>query len=345
MNVLLNLSCVAPKGCAKIPPGSFACECQRGFSLDPSGGSCEDVDECDGSHRCQHGCQNIIGGYRCGCPQGFLQHYQWNQCVDENECQNAHICGGASCHNTVGSFKCSCPTGFQYEQFAGACQDVNECGSSQMPCSYGCSNTEGGYVCGCPPDYFRVGQGHCMSGAGLGRGLAMGDSGEEDDNGLSPEACYDCKINGYPKRGRKRRSANETASNDAEEEPQIEPPVNFASWDIEQAVVFTFNMSDIKNKDRILELTPALTTLTNHNRYIIDSGNEDGFFRINKKDGISYLHLAKKKAAIGAYSLNIVSVPLYKQKELILLEDKHDIDYLSGEIGDILKMKIQIVLH
>lgn len=40
-----------------------------------------DVDECDGNHRCQHGCQNIIGGYRCSCPQGYLQHYQWNQCV------------------------------------------------------------------------------------------------------------------------------------------------------------------------------------------------------------------------------------------------------------------------
>lgn len=42
-----------------------------------------DVDECDGNHRCQHGCQNVLGGYRCGCPQGYVQHYQWNQCVGE----------------------------------------------------------------------------------------------------------------------------------------------------------------------------------------------------------------------------------------------------------------------
>ncbi|XP_069078600.1 fibrillin-1 [Pleurodeles waltl] len=333
------------KGVCQNTPGSFACDCQRGFSLDQSGSSCEDVDECDGQHRCQHGCQNIIGGYRCGCPQGYLQHYQWNQCVDENECQNAHICGGASCHNTLGSFKCTCPTGFQYEQFAGACQDINECGSSQMPCSYGCSNTEGGYVCGCPPDYFRIGQGHCLSGAGLSRSQDQTDNGEDDENALSPEACYDCKINGYPRRGRKRRSANETGSNDAQEELQMEAPVNFASWDIEKTVAFTFNMSNLSNKDRILELTPALTTLTNHNRYVIDSGNEEGFFKINKKDGISYLHLTKKKPVSGAYSLHVVSMPLYKQKELILLEDKHDKDYLTGEIGDILKMKIQIFLH
>ncbi|XP_063201848.1 fibrillin-1 isoform X1 [Chroicocephalus ridibundus] len=334
------------KGICQNTPGSFVCECQRGFSLDQTGLSCEDVDECDGNHRCQHGCQNIIGGYRCSCPQGYLQHYQWNQCVDENECLSAHICGGASCHNTLGSYKCMCPTGFQYEQFSGGCQDINECGSAQAPCSYGCSNTEGGYVCGCPPGYFRIGQGHCVSGVGLGKGQGqeLSLSGEVDDNSLSPEACYECKINGYPKRGRKRRSTNETA-NEAEDQQELEPPISLASWDIEKAAVFSINISDLSNKDRILELLPALTTLTNHNRYLIDSGNEDGFFRINKKDGISYLHFTKKKPVPGNYSLQISSIPLYKKKELNQLEEKHDKDYLSGELGDNLKMKIQILLH
>lgn len=58
---------------------------------------------------------------------------------------------------------------------------------------------------------------HCVSGVGLGKGQGqeLSLSGEVDDNSLSPEACYECKINGYPKRGRKRRSANETA-NEAE---------------------------------------------------------------------------------------------------------------------------------
>lgn len=47
----------------------------------------KDVDECEGNHRCQHGCQNILGGYRCGCPQGYVQHYQWNQCVGKSTLQ------------------------------------------------------------------------------------------------------------------------------------------------------------------------------------------------------------------------------------------------------------------
>lgn len=49
-------------------------------------------------------------------------------------------------------------------------------------------------------------------GLGKGQGQELSLSGEVDDNSLSPEACYECKINGYPKRGRKRRSTNETAN-------------------------------------------------------------------------------------------------------------------------------------
>uniref|UniRef100_A0A672H6I1 Fibrillin-1 n=1 Tax=Salarias fasciatus TaxID=181472 RepID=A0A672H6I1_SALFA len=196
-------------GVCQNTPGSFNCDCQRGFSLDPNGQSCEDMDECDGNHRCQHGCQNLVGGYRCSCPQGYLQHYQWNQCVDENECLNSQICGGASCHNTLGSFRCLCPTGFNYEQNSGGCSDINECSTSQNPCKFGCSNTDGGYLCGCPPGYFRAGQGHCVTGMGF-TSTPGGEAGEGDDNSLSPEACYECKINGYPKKGRQRRSTNST---------------------------------------------------------------------------------------------------------------------------------------
>ena len=73
---------------AKVEPGF-------GWGLGPGGGPeghlasllssrrLTDVDECDGPHRCQHGCQNELGGYRCGCPQGFTPHSQWGQCVGE----------------------------------------------------------------------------------------------------------------------------------------------------------------------------------------------------------------------------------------------------------------------
>ncbi|XP_067829444.1 fibrillin-1-like isoform X1 [Heptranchias perlo] len=349
-----NNECIAEtnvcgtKGVCQNTPGSFLCECQRGFSLDQTAHSCEDVDECEGSHRCQHGCQNLVGGYRCGCPHGYLQHYQWNQCVDENECMNSQVCGGASCHNTLGSYKCLCPTGFSFEQVSGSCHDVNECSSSKNPCNYGCSNTDGGYLCGCPPGYYRVGQGHCVSGVGFSNGQMFPIGGDTEDNSLSPEACYECKINGYPKNGRKRRATNEkeaTISNDAEEENADSFPMSLGSLSTENQFIFNLNISDLSNKDHILQFIPAISTLTNHVRYLIDLGNEKGLFKINQRDGISYLHLTKKKPVPGAYSLEISSIPLFKRKELDRLEDKYDKDYLTGELGEILQMKIQIVLH
>nr|XP_061796796.1 fibrillin-1-like [Nerophis lumbriciformis] len=335
-------------GVCQNTPGSFNCDCQRGFSLDPNGQSCEDMDECDGNHRCQHGCQNLVGGYRCSCPQGYLQHYQWNQCVDENECQNSQICGGASCHNTLGSFRCLCPTGFNYEQASGGCSDVNECSTAQNPCKFGCSNTDGGYLCGCPNGYYRAGQGHCVSGLAFGGGdQSAGQGGEGDENSLSPEACYECKINGYPKKGRKRRSANSTQDELADDMQTSENEViSLASMDIEDTLHLHLNISELNNRDRILEFTPALSALSDHVRYSIDYGNEGGYFKINQREGVSYLHLSKKKTlAPGAYDLQISSVPLYRKKELTELEDQHDKDYLTGQLGDILRMKVQIILH
>lgn len=46
---------------------------------------------------------------------------------------------------------------------------------------------------------------HCMSGSGFSGQFVEGD--EEDS--LSPEACYECKINGGAKSGRHRRDADE----------------------------------------------------------------------------------------------------------------------------------------
>ncbi|XP_049339341.1 fibrillin-1 isoform X2 [Astyanax mexicanus] len=335
-----------PNGMCQNSPGSFNCECQRGFSLDQNGQHCEDMDECDGNHRCQHGCQNLVGGYRCNCPQGYLQHYQWNQCVDENECQNGQICGGASCHNTLGSFRCLCPTGFSFEQTSGGCHDVNECSSQQNPCTYGCSNTDGGYLCGCPPGYFRAGQGHCVSGLGFGSSSpAAGLGSEGDENSLSPEACYECKINGFPKKGRKKRSSNSTEEHLQDNQVDQET-VSLASVDVDDTIYFHLNISDLNSKDHIIEFLPALSTLANHVRYAIDFGNEEGLFKLAQRGGVSYLHLNKSKHLLpGAYYLQISSVPLFRKNELAALEDRHDKDYLSGQLGDTLHVKLQIVLH
>ncbi|KAL0167418.1 hypothetical protein M9458_035640, partial [Cirrhinus mrigala] len=87
--------------------------------------------------------------------------------------------------------------------------------------------------------------------------------------------------------------------------------VSLASVDVDNTLQLQLNISTLKNKDHIIDFVPALSTLANHVRYTIDYGNDDGLFRMNQKDGVSYLHISKKKALQpGAYYLQIRSVPL-----------------------------------
>uniref|UniRef100_A0A671P3C9 Fibrillin-2-like n=1 Tax=Sinocyclocheilus anshuiensis TaxID=1608454 RepID=A0A671P3C9_9TELE len=316
-------------------PGSFNCECQKGFSLDGTGINCDDVDECGGNHRCQHGCQNMLGGYRCGCPQGYVQHYQWNQCVDENECAGNQVCGSASCYNTLGSYKCTCPSGFDFESSAGGCQDVNECNLNNNPCSYGCSNTDGGYLCGCPGGFYRAGQGHCITGVGF-QGQ-FGSEGVDDEESLSPEACYECKINGdLGKKGRHRRN---TGDNELK-------TVSLASMDVQTSIPMNLSLAQLQNKEPLLELLPALEPLEHHVRYVITHGNQGKHFRIlERRDGKSVLRLGRKPPSPGLYRLEIASLRLFGPRKLQQMEDQHDSDYLLGEIGDALRIKLHIHLH
>ncbi|KAJ7410447.1 fibrillin 2 [Pitangus sulphuratus] len=218
--------------------------------------------------------------------------------------------------------------------FSSACHDVNECSSTKNPCNYGCSNTEGGYLCGCPPGYYRVGQGHCVSGMGFNKGQYVPLDGDADEeNALSPLACYECKINSK-KDKRKKRSANDTM-----EQSKLE------SLDMDSPVRIKVNISSLDHKEHILELLPAIEPLTHHVRYVISHGNEDGIFRIHQRNGLSYLHTAKRKSVPGIHTLEITSIPLYKKKELKKLEESNEDNYLLGELGAMLRMRLWIDLY
>lgn len=217
---------------------------------------------------------------------------------------------------------------------------MNECSSSKNPCNYGCSNTEGGYLCGCPPGYYRVGQGHCVSGMGFNKGQYLSlDTEVDEENALSPEACYECKINGYSnKDSRQKRSVHEPEATAVEQ-------ISLESVDMDSPMKMKFNLSGLGSKEHILELMPAIEPLNNHIRYVISQGNDDGVFRIHQRNGLSYLHTAKRKLVPGTYTLEITSIPLYKKKELKKLEDSNEDDYLLGELGEALRMRLQIQLY
>lgn len=56
-----------------------------------------------------------------------------------------------------------------------------------------------------------VAHSHCVSGMGFNKGQYLSlDAEVDEENALSPEACYECKINGYSKKdSRRKRSVGE----------------------------------------------------------------------------------------------------------------------------------------
>ncbi|KAF2981348.1 hypothetical protein EK904_013603 [Melospiza melodia maxima] len=261
------------------------------------------------------------------------KHQHFCVCLpDENECSNPHMCGSASCYNTLGSYRCVCPSGFSYDQFSHACHDVNECSSAKNPCNYGCSNTEGGYLCGCPPGYYRVGQGHCVSGMGFNKGQYLPLDGDADgENALSPEVCYECKINGYSKKdSRRKRSAN------------TQGQVSWGSLGTESPLKVWVAMSRLGSREPILELLPALRRRA---RYAIAHGNGRGTFRMLLRDGASRLHAVRSRAAPGLHALDITSVALPEEKEMEQLESGHEDGGLRGEKGEALRLRLWVRLY
>lgn len=126
--------------------------------------------------------------------------------------------------------------------------------------------------------------------------------------------------------------------------PQLEH-ISLDSVAMDSPVSMKFNLSGLGSKEHILELVPAIEPLNNHIRYVISQGNDQGVFRIHQRNGLSYLHTAKKKLTPGTYTLEISSIPLYGKKELRKLEEHNEDDYLLGVLGEALRMKLQIELY
>jgi hypothetical protein len=119
-----------------------------------------------------------------------------------------------------------------------------------------------------------------------------------------------------------------------------------ASVDTQASIPMNMSLVSLLNKEPLLELLPALQPLEHHVRYVITHGNADEHFRLlERRDGKSVLRLGRRPPPAGSYRLEIASLPLFGPRKLRQLEDQHDNDYLLGEIGNALRIKLHIHLH
>ncbi|XP_035986665.1 signal peptide, CUB and EGF-like domain-containing protein 2 isoform X4 [Fundulus heteroclitus] len=128
------------------------CSCPDGFTLQPDGKSCKDIDECEiHNGSCEHFCKNTVGSFECNCRKGFKLLSDERSCQDIDECYFERTCDH-TCVNSPGGFQCLCNKGYTSYGLA-HCGDVNECSVNNGGCEHGCENTVGGFECLCRPGY------------------------------------------------------------------------------------------------------------------------------------------------------------------------------------------------
>ena len=71
--------------CVNVP-GSFRCECERGYTHSADGTFCTDLDECQQGAVCQNGkCVNTQGGFQCLCHAGYVLSRDGSTCVGKTQ--------------------------------------------------------------------------------------------------------------------------------------------------------------------------------------------------------------------------------------------------------------------
>ncbi|XP_061107774.1 signal peptide, CUB and EGF-like domain-containing protein 1 isoform X1 [Conger conger] len=128
------------------------CSCPAGFTLQPDGKTCKDINECERSNGgCDHFCRNTVGSFVCSCLKGYKLLTDERSCQDIDECSFERTCDHI-CINYPGSFECVCDRGHTLYGKT-HCGDVDECSVNNGSCEHGCVNTAGSYACVCPPGH------------------------------------------------------------------------------------------------------------------------------------------------------------------------------------------------
>uniref|UniRef100_A0A8C5H357 Signal peptide, CUB and EGF-like domain-containing protein 2 n=1 Tax=Gouania willdenowi TaxID=441366 RepID=A0A8C5H357_GOUWI len=151
--LLMETCAVNNGGCdrtCKDTATGVRCSCPVGFTLQPDGKTCKDIDECqENNGGCDHFCRNTVGSFECSCQKGHKLLTDERTCQDIDECSFERTCDH-TCINYPGSFECLCNKGFILYGFT-HCGDIDECSINNGSCEHGCINTQGSYECVCPP--------------------------------------------------------------------------------------------------------------------------------------------------------------------------------------------------
>ncbi|XP_020604224.1 mucin-like protein isoform X3 [Orbicella faveolata] len=147
-----------PSECKQIcinTPGSFVCDCYKGYLLNIDQRTCDDINECVPASDCMHKCKNFDGGYNCSCDDFFkVDPVNSKNCIPESPCQDGNHDCQHICFLSLNNIQnCACRRGYLLADDGKTCKDNDECATDENRCNQKCNNTEGSYLCSCVNDF------------------------------------------------------------------------------------------------------------------------------------------------------------------------------------------------
>ncbi|KAL5248385.1 hypothetical protein ACHWQZ_G017536 [Mnemiopsis leidyi] len=133
--------------------GSYHCECNEGYKLNPDDRTCSDLNECE-LGLCQQRCDNFVGGYNCSCWDGYEVGSPTTTCIDIDECRLTPKRCQHMCDNYAGTYKCSCIENFELAEDGSTCVPIDPCNREHTGCTQFCQRIgERDYQCSCSEGY------------------------------------------------------------------------------------------------------------------------------------------------------------------------------------------------